>query len=232
MCSVLAGLTALSGYMQYQSQQEQADAQAKAYEAQARADEQNARIENRRMEQDADNYAQKSRELQQRRRITEGQQRAQAGAAGIGMAGSPLDILSSGYDAYTQDQMTLLSNQRNDNYNRRLNETNFLTQAAGHRAAADNVRSVAKTQGMMTILGTAASIYGMGGFGGGGGSTAGSVAKSTTAPVGTNTTSSWTLQNGYNFMPTNTPLTGWGSSRSLNLGNFGQQNYFGYIRGK
>lgn len=227
MCSVVAGLTALGGVMNYQQQQAQADAQARAYEAQADAAEQNARTEGRRQEQIADKYARESENLRQRQRIIAGQQRAQAGSAGLGMAGSPLDILSSGMDAYNQDKMTLLSNQRNDNYNRRVAQSNYLNQAASYRSAADNTRSVAKTAGVATILGTAASIYGMGPFGNGS-HAGGNVATSTTSKVGTNTTASWTLNSGYSFAPTN-QLGQWG--KSLDMGTFGK-NYFGYTRGR
>lgn len=161
MCSVMAGLTALAGYSSYRSGQEQANAQAAAYRAQADAAEKNAQIEGRKQEQIADNYAQQARQLQQRQRIIAGQQAAQAGSAGLGMTGSALDILSAGYDAYNEDQMTLLGNQRNDNYNSRVAQTNYLDQAAGMRAAASNVKANARAQGLSTILGTAASIYGM-----------------------------------------------------------------------
>lgn len=84
MCSVLAGLTALSTVMQVRSQQQQANAQANMYRAQADAAEQNARIENRKQEQIADNYAQQSRQLRSRQRLAEGSQRAETGAAGLG----------------------------------------------------------------------------------------------------------------------------------------------------
>lgn len=161
MCSVMAGLTALAGYSSYRSGQEQANAQAAAYRAQADAAERNAQIEGRKQEQIADNYAEQARQLQQRRRIIAGQQAAQAGSAGLSMSGSALDILSAGYDAYNEDQMTLLGNQRNDNYNSRVAQSNYLNQAAGMRAAASNVKANARAQGMATILGTAASIYGM-----------------------------------------------------------------------
>lgn len=230
MCSVLSGLTALGGIMNYQQQQAQAEAQARTYEAQAEAADQNARIEGRRQEQIADKYARESENLRQRQRIIAGQQRAQAGSAGLGMAGSVMDILGAGNDAYNQDKMTLLYNQRNDNYNSRVTQSNYLNQAASYRSAADNTRSVAKTAGIATILGTAASIYGMGGFGGGGaGSAGGNVAKSTTAPVGTNTTASWSMGNGYSFRPTNS-LGNWG--HSLDMGTFSRNNYFGYMRGR
>lgn len=233
MCSVLAGITALSGVMQYKAQQEQADAQAASYRAQAEADIQNAKIENRRMEQDADNYARESEKLRARQRIIEGQQRAQAGSAGLSMAGSALDILSSGYDAYNQDKETLLSNQRNDNFNRRVTEGNYLHRADSNYAAANNVESLAKAQGAATILGTAASIVGMGFSGGGSGSTSGNTASASGSGMGGgfdvptsvssnigNTTASWNLGSGYSVS------RNWGNN--ANLGYFNKKNYFGY----
>ena len=230
MCSVLAGLTALGGIMNYQQQQAQADAQAEAYKRQAEAAEQNARIEGKRQEQIADKYARESDNLRQRQRIIAGQQRAQAGSAGLGMAGSVMDILSAGNEAYNQDKMTLLYNQRNDNFNSRVTQSNYLNQAASYRSAAENTLYNAKIGGVATILGTAASIYGMGGFGGGGASSAGgNVAKSTTSQVGTNTTASWSMGSGYSFAPTNS-LGNWG--HSLDMGTFNKNNYFGYTRGR
>lgn len=201
MCSVLAGITALSGYMQYQSQQEAADAQARAYEQQAAAEQRNAEIENRKQEQIADNAARETEQLRSRQRIIAGQNRAQAGAAGLGMSGSPLDILSAGYDAYMQDKETALSNQRNSNYDSRVTESNYLNQAASHRAAASNVRDMARSQGIGTILGTAASIVGMGGFSGGGSaapaSTGGNAYGSVSSNIGNNTMATW--NGGYTF---------------------------------
>ena len=165
MCSVLAGLTALSTVMQVRSQKQQADAQANMYRAQADAAEQNARIENRKQEQIADNYAQQSRQLRSRQRLAEGSQRAETGASGLGFTGSAMDILSSGLSAYQQDQENNLWNQRNDNYNSRQAEANYLTQAANSRSAAANVKKAARGQALGTILGGAASIYGMNGGG-------------------------------------------------------------------
>lgn len=209
MCSVLAGLTALTGYMQYEGQRRaimsQAEAQAAAYRAQAETDQRNAQLKNREQEQVADNYARQAEELRQRRRIVEGQQRAQAGSAGLGMGGSMLDLLSAGTEAYNQDKMTLLTNQRNDNFNKRLEETNYLNSAEGNRVAARNTMRQAEAQVSAlrgsTILGTAASIIGMGSFGGGGsaGAASGNVATSVSSKVGTNTMANWSLGTGYNF---------------------------------
>ncbi len=234
MCSIMAGITGLMGVMQYQAQQEQADAQARALERQAEAEEANARYERRAQEQIADNAARETENLRNRQRIIAGQTRAQAGAAGLSLQGSTLDILSAGYDAYDQDKETLLSNQRNANFDKRVSESNYLNAAAGHRASADNVRDAAKWQGAATILGTAASIYGnIGGGVGGGGGSAGtdsasgsgfssgySVPTSVSGSVAPHTTASWNLGSGY------TVNRNWGYS--LNTGNFGKKNYFGY----
>ena len=160
MCSVIGGLMALGGLMQYKQQQAQASAQASMYRAQAEVADQNAHIERRKQEQIADAYAQKAAELRKERRLAEGRQRAAAGAAGIGMGGSQLDILTSGLEAYGLDQYNLLSNQRNDNFSSRVTETNYLNDANAARASASNVERQAKWQGLATILGTAASIYG------------------------------------------------------------------------
>ncbi len=161
MCSIAAGLMGATALFGYRQQVQQAEAQADAYKAQAEADEQNARIEGRKQEQIADNYANEAKQLRSRQRLAQGAQRAQAGAAGIDFSGSQMDILSSSLDAYKNDQMTLLSNQRNDNYNSRVVQTNYLNDANQKRAAADNVVSSAKSQWLPTLLSTAASIAGM-----------------------------------------------------------------------
>lgn len=199
MCSVMAGIGAalslFGGYASYESQrqqiQAQADSQASMYRAQAQAaeynaklEEQNARVEARKQEQIAENYGAEQRRLRARHRLEEGQLRAGMGAAGLdSSSGSGLDILASGQEAYWQDQMTLLSNQRNDNYSSRVQQSNDLraaenqrANAESQRAAAQNVLADADRQigalGMNTILGTAASIVPF--FGGGGGGSSGS----------------------------------------------------------
>lgn len=198
MCSVMAGIGAalslFGGYASYESQrqqiQAQADSQASMYRAQAQAaeynaklEEQNARVEARKQEQIAENYGAEQRRLRARHRLAEGQLRAGMGAAGLdSSSGSGLDILASGQEAYWQDQMTLLSNQRNDNYSSRVQQSNYMRAAENQRAnaessrvAANNVLADADRQigalGMNTILGTAASIVPF--FGGGSGSSSG-----------------------------------------------------------
>lgn len=160
MCGWVAGLTALGGLLQYRQQRAQADAQANMYRAQAQAAEQNARIENRKQEQIADNYAHQQEALRARHRLAMGAQRAQTGAAGLDFAGSAMDILAAGDDAYRQDALNLLSNQRNDNYSSRVAESNYINQANQANAAASNVKRAARMSGLATILGTAASVYG------------------------------------------------------------------------
>lgn len=161
MCSIAAGLMGATALFGYQQQVQQAEEQASAYKAQAAADEQNAKIEGRKQEQIADNYANEAKQLRSRQRLAQGAQRAEAGSAGIDFSGSQMDILSSSLDAYKNDQATLLSNQRNDNYNSRVIQTNYLNDANQKRAAADNVVSSAKGQWLPTLLSTAASIAGM-----------------------------------------------------------------------
>ena len=161
MCSLAAGLMVAAGLFSYQQQVKQAEQQSNALKAQAEADERNARIEGRKQEQIADNYAKEARDLRNRQRLAQGAQRAQAGSAGIGFSGSQQDILASSLSAYNEDQQTLLTNQRNDNYNSRVVQTNYLNDASQKRAEADNVVSSAKAQLIPTLLSTASSIVGV-----------------------------------------------------------------------
>lgn len=158
MCSLAAGLMGAAGLFSYQQQVKQAEQQSNALKAQAEADERNARIEGRKQEQIADNYAKEARDLRNRQRLAQGAQRAQAGSAGIGFSGSQQDILASSLSAYNEDQQTLLTNQRNDNYNSRVVQTNYLNDASQKRTEADNVVSSAKAQLIPTLLSTASSI--------------------------------------------------------------------------
>lgn len=229
MCSVVAGLTALGGALSYKSQQAQAEAQANAYRAQAAADEQNAQIENRKQEQIADNYAQQQKQLRTRQRLSEGQQRAAAGAAGLGFGGSQLDILSSSVDAYRQDSQNLLTNQRNDNYSSRVQETNYINSANADRQAASNVMRNARWQGISTILGTAASVYGMSGLG-----ASGNTAKAASAAGGvgnewssSKAASSWSQAN-YNFPTAENGALNYGSYKGYGANVFGNKKKWTY----
>ncbi len=227
MCSVIAAvgglLTGLQGYASYQSNKEaiqaQADSQASMYRAQAQQAEHNAKIESKRQEQIADQYGEEAKRLRARQRLSEGRVRAGAGAAGLDVSGSVMDVLSSGQEAYVQDQMTLLGNQRNDNYVSRVQQSNYLNEAGSNRAAATNVLSDARRQisalRTSTILGTAASMVpffsGIGGKSTGGAATTSGTTSgtSTSIPKGWNaSTGNYTLGQDYTFGATKyaTPL--------------------------
>lgn len=196
MCSVMAGIGAalslFSGYANYESQksaiQAQADSQASYLRAQAQADEanaqareRNAQVEARKQEQIADNYGNEQRKLRDRQRIAAASLRAGAGAAGLDSStGSPFDIQSAGQEAYWQDQMTLLGNQRNDNFASRVTQSNYINEAGQLRNQAENNRRQAQATlddadrqigalGLTSILGTATSMVPfLSGIGGGG----------------------------------------------------------------
>jgi hypothetical protein len=167
MAGIGAALSLFQGYSNYQSQksaiQAQADSQASMYRAQAQAAEHNAQMESRRQEQIADQYGAEQRKLRDKQRIAAASIRAGAGAAGLDSStGSPFDIQTSGQEAYWQDQMTLLGNQRNDNYESRVTESNYRTRAKNNQIAARNVLDDADRQigalGLTSILGTAMSM--------------------------------------------------------------------------
>lgn len=163
MCTtaIALGLTALQGYTQYRAADAQADAQMAYYNAQADAAEQNARIQERRGEQIADQYLQQQQKLDDRRRLIRGQQAAAAGASGLAAGGSVLDVMGSSEDAYRQDSLNLLSNQRNDTWSNYVNVVNYQNQANAFRASAENAEQQGKANKFNTILGTAASMYGI-----------------------------------------------------------------------
>ena len=163
MCTtaIALGLTALQGYTQYRAADAQADAQMAYYNAQADAAEQNARIQERKGEQIADQYLQQQQKLDDRRRLIRGQQAAAAGASGLAASGSVLDVMGSSEDAYRQDSLNLLSNQRNDTWSNYVNVVNYQNQANAFRASAENAEQQGKANKFNTILGTAASMYGI-----------------------------------------------------------------------
>lgn len=163
MCGAagMIGLTVLQGINQYNAQRQQYNAQAAMYNAQATAAENNARISQRKQEQIAEQYANQQRKLNDRMRLAAGQTAAQAGASGLQLSGSPLDLLSSSYSAWHDDSNALLSNQRNDVWSERLNEINYTNQANAYRASAANIRSQKNNALWGTLLSTGASIYGI-----------------------------------------------------------------------
>ena len=128
MCTLTAALTGLAGYGQYRAQSRAYEAQAKAYEAQAEAARQNQKIAEVQRSQVADNYAQQQKKLDDRRRLVIGQQTAAAGASGLMGTGSVMDANASAQQAYKQDSINLLSNQRNDAMSAWISQVNYINQ--------------------------------------------------------------------------------------------------------
>lgn len=160
--AALVGLqTALSMYGQHQ----EAKQQQAMYQAQAQAAQQNAAIISKQREQQAEAYAQKQSKLNDKLKIARGQALAAAGASGLTADGSVLDAIGSMEDEHKQDSMNLLQNQRNDSWSAYVNEVNARNQANAYMAAADNVKTAARRKMLGTLIGGAASIYGLNGKG-------------------------------------------------------------------
>lgn len=182
MCSLTLALTGLTTGLQMAGQYQQSRAQAAAYEAQAQAARDNAKIQNRQSEQIAENAAKEQRKLDARMRLIAGQNNAQAGASGImGNVGSPLDIYNASMEAWGEDTQNALWNQRNNTYNSYVREVNFRNQANSYSAMADATKQAGNMAMFGTLLGGAASMYGMKGSGGGTSSTSSGVANTPTA---------------------------------------------------
>ena len=141
-------------------------AQQRAYEAQAQTARQNAAIADAQRSQQADAYAQKQAQLNDRMRLVRGQAAAAAGAGGFTAEGSVNDILDSSYDAYKKDSLNLLTQQRNDSWSQYVNQVNYLNQANAYDTAARNVRKQGHQKIFGTLLGAAATAYGNGWIGG------------------------------------------------------------------
>ena len=69
--------------------------------------------------------------------------------------------MGSSEDAYRHDSLNLLSNQRNDTWSNYVNVVNYQNQANAFRASAENAEQQGKANKFNTILGTAASMYGI-----------------------------------------------------------------------
>lgn len=162
---ILLGLQMVSNIA---STRQEYKSQQRAYEAQAQAARQNAAIVERQRLQQADAYAQKQAQLNDRMRLARGQAAAAAGAGGFTAEGSVNDILESSYDAYQKDSMNLLSQQRNDSWSQYVNQVNYLNQANAYDTAARNVRKQGHQKIFGTLLGAAATAYGQGWIGGSG----------------------------------------------------------------
>lgn len=175
MCSLTLALTGLTTGLQAAGQYQQSRAQAAAYEAQAQAAYQNAKIQNKKTEQVAEQYAQQQRKLDDQRRLVAGQQTAQAGASGLsGNVGSALDVYGASMQAWSDDSINLLNNQRNDTWSNYTNEVNYRNQGNVATANAKAAKQAGNIAMASTLLSGAASMYGMKNAGSSG-STGGSV---------------------------------------------------------
>lgn len=142
-------------------QHQQAKAQTAMYNAQAQAAEANARISDRRQQDIANQALQERDKMDNKMRLIAGQNTAEAGATGLSMSGTPLQLMASSYDEYNKDINNWETSKSNSIYNEYLNGVNYRNEANSARAAAAN----AKTQGRMQMLGTilsgASSMYGL-----------------------------------------------------------------------
>lgn len=175
MCGVIEGITAAMTGLQMYGQRQQYKAQAAAYNAQAQAAaanakimEQNQRINDRKAENIADAYGYQQSKLDDKRRLVRGQIAAAQGAAGLTGVGSGLDLLAASNEAYYQDSMNLLQDQRNDMYDNRIANWNlenqkigYQNQAKSYRAAAANAVQQGRMGMLSTLAGGAMSIYGL-----------------------------------------------------------------------
>lgn len=161
MCLDPASLAIASGVMGLGQTYVQTKSQANYYNAQAKADEQNAKITSKQAEMQADKYAQEQRALSDKAKLARGQAAAAYGASGLEMAGSGLDIMSSIEGAYQEDKVNSLFNQRNENYNTRVTQTNYENSAAANKSAAHNTKVNGVISAVGTILGTASSVNGL-----------------------------------------------------------------------
>lgn len=157
-----AALLGVQMATQLMGQRQQYKQQQRMYEAQAQTAQQNAAIISKQREQQAEAYAQKQKQLNDRFRLARGQARAEAGASGLTADGSVADILSSSEDAYKQDSINLLQNQRNDSWNSYVNEVNYRNQANAYNNAASNARKQGHQKMFATLIGDAANIYSKG----------------------------------------------------------------------
>lgn len=142
-------------------QHQQTKAQTAMYNAQAQAAEANARISDRKQQDIANQALQERDKMDNKMRLIAGQNTAEAGATGLSMSGTPLQLMASSYDEYNKDINNWETSKNNSIYNEYLNGVNYRNEANSARAAAAN----AKTQGRMQMLGTilsgASSMYGL-----------------------------------------------------------------------
>lgn len=160
MCLPVAmALTGVSTLMGIQSARQQANAQAAMYNQQAAVAEQNARISAAKQNQINDQYLQDKQRMDDKMRLVAGQNAAEAGSSSLTMSGTPLQSLGASYDAYNQDVNTWDTNKNNAIWNEKVNEINYLNQAASSRSAAANAKQQGNMSALATLIGGASSMY-------------------------------------------------------------------------
>lgn len=142
-------------------QHQQTKAQTAMYNAQAQAAEANARISDRKQQDIANQALQERDKMDNKMRLIAGQNTAEAGATGLSMSGTPLQLMASSYDEYNKDINNWETNKNNSIYNEYLNGVNYRNEANSARAAAANAKRQGRLQMLGTILSGASSIYGM-----------------------------------------------------------------------
>lgn len=160
MCNPIA-LMAGQMVAQLWGQHQQGKAQAAMYNQQARVAEANARISDRKQEQIADQALQERDKMSDKMRLIQGQNVAEAGASGLTMSGTPLQLMASSYDEYNKDIQNWETNKNNSIYNEYLNGMNYRNEASTARAAASNAKKQTRMAMLGTILSGASSIYGL-----------------------------------------------------------------------
>ena len=224
MCSLTAamiGLTVGQTGLQMAAQHQQTKAAVQTAEAQAKAAEQNAKIQNRQSELIAEQYNQKERELDARRKLIQGAQRAEAGAAGIaGGVGSSMDMLEATTDAWMQDKVNLLGGQRDAVYNNYIKEVNYRNQAHAYRAQADAAKQAGRMAQWGTLLSGAASLYGLKMAQG-----TSAAAKSTSAGIASTPTAAGVVPQAYDLVNSGINTGGW--LPKLTKTSIGSFNSFG-----
>lgn len=160
MCNPIA-LMAGQMVAQLWGQHQQGKAQAAMYNQQARVAEANARISDRKQEQIADQALQERDKMSDKMRLIQGQNVAEAGASGLTMSGTPLQLMASSYDEYNKDIQNWESNKNNNIYNEYLNGMNYRNEASTAQAAASNAKKQTRMAMLGTILSGASSIYGL-----------------------------------------------------------------------
>ena len=145
MCLPAAAiLTAVSTGIGMIAQHQQTKAQVSMYNAQAQAADANKRISDRKQEQIAMQQLQERDKMDNRMRLVAGTNAAEAGASGLQMAGSPLQLMASSYDEYNKDVYNWEQNKNNAN---------------AARASAKNARRQGNLAMVGSILGAASSMY-------------------------------------------------------------------------